>query len=459
MQSQSLATIAAELRAGKVRSSDLVALAAERHAATEPVLNAYRTWAGDRAKVQAAALDVLVASGIDLGPLMGIPVSVKDLFGVPGLPTHAGTNAAFPREWDAAGPVVKTLLSQMGVVTGKTHTVEFAFGGLGTNPHAGTPVNPWSSRETPRVPGGSSSGAGVSLAQGSALLALGTDTAGSVRIPASFTGQTALKVTHGRWSIEGIVPLSPSLDTPGLLARTIADLVYAFEAIDPEAAPAVAAADLSGLRIGIIPNTVWDDVEPSIAENTNQALRVLEKAGAHLSDAPLACTQEALAIFRAGGLAAAELRAFLDRNFPERIGELDPAVMARVAAVDNLTASDYLQRAANLAQYGRTAARVFETVDVLVSPTIPVTAPTIAELANPEIYRKANMLALRNTALANLFGWCAATLPTGLDANGIPSGLQIIAPPMAERRLLAAALAIETAIGSGPEMLGKAPLT
>ncbi|WP_306030042.1 amidase [Stappia sp. MMSF_3263] len=434
-------------------------MAAERHAATEPVLNAYRTWAGDRAKVQAAALDVLVASGIDLGPLMGIPVSVKDLFGVPGLPTHAGTNAAFPREWDAAGPVVKTLLSQMGVVTGKTHTVEFAFGGLGTNPHAGTPVNPWSSRETPRVPGGSSSGAGVSLAQGSALLALGTDTAGSVRIPASFTGQTALKVTHGRWSIEGIVPLSPSLDTPGLLARTIADLVYAFEAIDPEAAPAVAAADLSGLRIGIIPNTVWDDVEPSIAENTNQALRVLEKAGAHLSDAPLACTQEALAIFRAGGLAAAELRAFLDRNFPERIGELDPAVMARVAAVDNLTASDYLQRAANLAQYGRTAARVFETVDVLVSPTIPVTAPTIAELANPEIYRKANMLALRNTALANLFGWCAATLPTGLDANGIPSGLQIIAPPMAERRLLAAALAIETAIGSGPEMLGKAPLT
>lgn len=459
MQPQSLATIAAELRAGKVRSSDLVALAAERHAATEPVLNAYRTWAGDRAKGQAAALDVLVASGIDLGPLMGIPVSVKDLFGVPGLPTHAGTNAAFPREWDAAGPVVKTLLSQMGVVTGKTHTVEFAFGGLGTNPHAGTPVNPWSSRETPRVPGGSSSGAGVSLAQGSALLALGTDTAGSVRIPASFTGQTAMKVTHGRWSIEGIVPLSPSLDTPGLLARTIADLVYAFEAIDPEAAPAVAAADLSRLRIGIIPNTVWDDVEPSIAENTNQALRVLEKAGAHLSDAPLACTQEALAIFRAGGLAAAELRAFLDRNFPERIGELDPAVMARVAAVDNLTASDYLQRAANLAQYGRTAARVFETVDVLVSPTIPVTAPTIAELANPEIYRKANMLALRNTALANLFGWCAATLPTGLDANGIPSGLQIIAPPMAERRLLAAALAIETAIGSGPEMLGKAPLT
>lgn len=458
MQSQSLATTAADLRAGRVRSSDLVRSATERHAASEPVLNAYRTWAGDRAKAQAAALDTLIASGIDLGPLMGIPVSVKDLFGVPGLSTHAGTNAVFPKEWQAAGPVVTALLAQMGVVTGKTHTVEFAFGGLGTNPHAGTPVNPWSSRESPRVPGGSSSGAGVSLAQGSALLALGTDTAGSVRIPASFTGQTALKITHGRWSLDGIVPLSPSLDTPGLLARTVADLAYAFAALDPEAAGPVAASDLAGLRIGVVRNTVWDDIEPSIAENTGQALRVLEKAGAHVSDVTLACTEEALAIFRAGGLAAAELRAFLERNFPERIGQLDPAVMARVEAVNDLTASDYLQRAANLAQYGRTAARAFDTFDVLVSPTIPVTAPTIAEVADPETYRKANMLALRNTALANLFGWCAATLPTGLDANGIPSGLQIMAPPMAERRLLAAALAIETAIGSGPEMLGKAPL-
>jgi aspartyl-tRNA(Asn)/glutamyl-tRNA(Gln) amidotransferase subunit A len=141
---------------------------------------------------------------------MGIPISVKDLFGVPGLPTCAGTNAAFPREWEAAGPVVGAVLSQLGIVTGKTHTVEFAFGGLGTNPHWGTPVNPWSSPDEPRAPGGSSAGAGVSLAQGSALLALGTDTAGSVRIPASFTGQTALKTTHGRWSLEGIVPLSPS---------------------------------------------------------------------------------------------------------------------------------------------------------------------------------------------------------------------------------------------------------
>lgn len=458
MHSRPLLKTASDIRDGSIRPSDLMREASERFEATEERINAYRTWAGDRAIQQAVALDTLVASGVDLGPLMGIPISVKDLFGVPGLPTYAGTNAAFPREWEAAGPVVGAILSQLGIVTGKTHTVEFAFGGLGTNPHSGTPVNPWSSPDQPKAPGGSSAGAGVSLAQGSALLALGTDTAGSVRIPASFTGQTALKTTHGRWSLEGIVPLSPSLDTPGLLARTTADLAYAFAAIDPQVGSEIVPAEPVGLRIGIVRNTVWEGIDSSIADNTLMALQQIEQAGARTIDVTLACVDEALAIFRAGGLAAAELRAFLDRNFPERIAVLDPAVMTRVEAADQITASDYLQRAANLAQYGREAARVFDTVDLLVSPTIPITAPVLADLADAETYRWANMMALRNTALVNLFGWCAVTLPTGLDAHGIPSGLQVIAPPMQERSLLAAAWAIETIIGSGPELLGKAPL-
>lgn len=458
MFSKSLSDIASDIRTGAVRSVDLMQHANGCHDASETRLNAYRTWNGDRAMDQAKAMDTLLGTGVDLGPLMGLPVSVKDLFGVPGLSTYAGTNAAFPSEWEAAGPVVSGVQSQGGIVTGKTHTVEFAFGGLGTNPHSGTPVNPWSAPDAPRVPGGSSAGAGVSLAQGTALLALGTDTAGSVRIPASFTGQTALKVTHGRWSLDGIVPLSPSLDTPGILARTIADLAYAFAAMDDRVTGHIAEAPLNALRIGVVQNTVWDDTDPSIAENTDQALRRIEKAGAQLGNVTLACVDEALAIFRQGGLAAPELRAFLDRNYPERIAQLDPAVMARVEAADQITASDYLQRASNLAQYGRTAAQVFDTFDVLVSPTIPITAPLIADVADPEVYRRANMLALRNTALANLFGWCAVTLPTGLDAHGIPSGLQIIAPPMQEHVLLSAALAVEKSIGSGPEMLGKAPL-
>lgn len=452
----SLEHLAAQLRNGTRGAVELMVDATARYEETEGRLNAYRNWAGHRATVQAQAVDELLRTGVDLGPLMGIPVSVKDLYGVPGLPVYAGTDTAFPEDWQRPGPVVNRLLSQAAIVTGKTHTVEFAFGGLGTNPHCGTPLNPWSSQDAPRAPGGSSSGAGVSLAQGSALAALGTDTAGSVRIPASFTGQTALKVTHGRWSLDGIVPLSPSLDTPGILARSIADLSFLFTAMDGSAR--IAAQDVSGLRLGVVENVVWDDIDPVVAANTEAALAALEGAGARVSRVHLHHAEDALDIFRRGGLAAPELRAFLDGNFPDRIARLDPAVMARVVAADDVTASEYLQRRAALERFGRLALEVFDTVDLLVTPTIATSAPLLADLEHPDAYRTANMLALRNTAIVNLLGWCATTLPTGLDGNGIPTGLQIIAPPRQEERLLAASLAVEEVLGAGPELLGPPPL-
>ncbi|WP_299365474.1 amidase [uncultured Paracoccus sp.] len=456
MPQASLEELAADLRAGTVRAAEIVGEAVARYEATEDRHHAYKTWAGPRAIVQAEAVDALLKTGIDLGPLMGLPVSVKDLYGVPGLPVYAGTDADFGEGWQRRGPVVDRILSQTGIVTGKTHTVEFAFGGLGTNPHWGTPVNPWSSRGAERAPGGSSSGAGVSLATGSALAALGTDTAGSVRIPASFNGQTALKITHGRWSLDGIVPLSPSLDTPGILARTAADLAFLFAAID-DCAP-VAARDMSGLRIGVIENVVWESVEPRIADNTQAALSQLEAAGARLQPIHLPNANRVLDLFRRGGLAAPELRGFLDANYPERIERLDPAVMARVVDADQISASDYIQRRALLAASGRSAARVFEDIDLLVSPTVAISAPLLADLRDPDAYRSANMLALRNTAIVNLLGWCATTVPTGLDANGIPSGLQIIAPPHQEERLLAATLGIEAVLGAGPVLLGPPPI-
>ena len=452
----SLENLAAELRTGSRGAVDLIFNAIARYEETEERLNTYRSWAGDRAIVQAKAVDELLRAGVDLGPLMGIPVSVKDLYGVPGLPVYAGTDTAFPENWQHAGPVVTRLLSQVAIVTGKSHTVELAFGGLGTNPHCGTPLNPWSSPDAPRVPGGSSSGAGVSLAQGSALAALGTDTAGSVRIPASFTGQTALKVTHGRWSQEGIVPLSPSFDTPGILARSIADLSFLFTAID--GGDRIPRQDVGGLRLGVVENVVWDDVDPGVAANTEAAITALEKAGAMVSRVHLRHAADALEIFRRGGLAASELRAFLDGNFPDRIARLDPAVMARVVAADDVSASEYLQRRAAFEHYGCLALEVFETVDFLVTPSISISAPLLADLEDPDAYRTANMLALRNTAIVNLLGWCATTLPTGLDGNGIPTGLQIIAPPHHEERLLAASLGIETVLGAGPDLLGPPPL-
>lgn len=456
---RSLRQIAGDLREGRLTAQALMEEATVRYRSTEARLNAYKTWAGERAMVHAGAADTLLASGVDLGPLMGIPVSVKDLFGVPGLPVFAGTDTAFPESWTRSGPLVQRLLGQLGVVTGKTHTVEFAFGGLGVNAHWGAPVNPWSAPGAPRASGGSSSGAGVSLAQGSALVALGTDTAGSVRIPASLTGQAALKNTHGRWSNQGIVPLSPSLDTPGILCRTVEDLAYAFVALDGESDEAIQACPLAGLRIGVPRNFFWDEVEPSIADVTETALRKLEAQGARLVPLELPGCDEVIAVFQLGGLGSPELRDFLNRNFPERIARLDPVVRMRVEGAEGVSATEYLRRRAVLAQNGLLARQALEQCDVLATPTVPISAPLLSELEDAESYRRANMMVLRNTAIANLFGWCAMSLPIGLDAQAMPVGLQLIGPPMQERDLLAAGLAVEAALGKATDVLGPLPLS
>lgn len=454
---QPLSRIAQGLRDGTLTAQRLAKAACAAHAASETELNAYKYWAGPQMLAQAEAVDLFFNSGQDHGPLMGMPVSAKDLFGVPNMPVFAGTDTSLPAAWQAAGPVVQAVTGQLGLISGKTHTVEFAYGGMGTNAHWGAPVNPWSAGDAPRAPGGSSSGAGVSLAQGSCLVALGTDTAGSVRVPAALTGQCALQTTRGRWSRAGIVPLSPSLDSPGLLCRTVEDLAYAFGAIDPARPGVVQAHALSGLRIGVVQNIVWDGADASIAETTQAALATLARKGVVMTDITLPHLDSALEIFGQGGLAAAELRAFMEMTFPERIARLDPMVRARVEMADQLSAVEYLRRAAVLSGVARAAATVFDTVDVLVTPTVPISAPLLTDLTDPDAYRRANMLTLRNTAFVNLFGWCALSLPTGLDHNGIPVGLQMIAPPRQEEALLAMAMGVENALGRGPELLGPAP--
>lgn len=443
----SLETIAGRLRAGTLQAEALIQQAIDAHEAQD--LGAYKSWDGARALEQARAADILLAQGRDLGPLMGIPVSVKDLFAVPGLPLYAGTNAAFPDDWMAPGPLVRRLLRQLALVTGKTHTVEFAFGGLGVNAHWGTPINPWSGTDGARVPGGSSSGAAVSLAEGSALLALGTDTAGSVRLPASFCGQAGLKTTAGRWDPAGIVPLSHSLDTAGLLARCVADLAWGFAALDPRQPGVVPARPLAGLRIGVPSHFFWDDGDAAVLTRIEACLADLERGGAVLVSVTLPGCDAAFDIFRQGGLAAPELRAWIDRNCPERMSQLDPVVRLRVEGADRLSAPDYLHRRDDLRQLGQDARSVFDQCDLLACPTVAIPPPLLSEIESAEDYARINMMALRNTVIANLYGWCALTLPAGPDTSGLPTGLQLIAPPMAEITLLGAGRTIEERMGTG----------
>jgi aspartyl-tRNA(Asn)/glutamyl-tRNA(Gln) amidotransferase subunit A len=212
-----IAEIAALLGEGKLKARALAEEAIANHERFGSRLMAYSQWAPEHARKCADAADAAFAVGSRAGSLQGIPTSIKDLFAVAGFPTHAGSPRRLPTKFEIDGPVVANLRAQLATVMGKTHMVEFAFGGTGQNAHYGSPRNPWDATAH-RSPGGSSSGAGVSLCEGSALLAFGTDTAASVRLPAAMTGNAGLKLTKGRWSTEGIVPLSFTLDTPGIAA-------------------------------------------------------------------------------------------------------------------------------------------------------------------------------------------------------------------------------------------------
>jgi aspartyl-tRNA(Asn)/glutamyl-tRNA(Gln) amidotransferase subunit A len=431
-----LRAIAAGLADGSLNACDVTERAIGLH---DPTLDAYMAWEPSAARQQALAAGAAFAAGVQLGGLQGIPVSFKDLYGVAGMATFAGTPRALPAAWSAEGPLVTRLRHQLGVIVGKTQSVEFAFGGLGTSRHHPVPWNP-RDLHTHRAPGGSSSGAGVSVIEGTALVAFGTDTGGSVRIPASLTGCFGLKTTLGRWSTDGIVPLSPSFDTPGILTRTADDAAFAFGALDGEPVPKV---DGGKLRLAIAPAFFWQDCDPGIAEQVEAALLLIEAAGAHVTNRDLPGCEEVFDAYRLGGIVSAELYAFLRGHLPQWLETLDPRVRRRMDDGRALEAWEYLQRKARYLTLGAGAAAAFDGIDAMISPTIPITPPAVALLADPETYARLNLAVLRNTCVVSFLGLCAVTLPAGTDAKGMPVGLQIIGPPQCEPRLLAIARHIE----------------
>ena len=345
-----LIEIAQALREKRVSAQELIEAAIARHEHFGERLGAYSLWAPEQARAVAKAADAAFSAGVAVGPLESLPVSIKDLFAADGYPCFAGSSRRLPTDaWERDGPLVANLRRQLGVIMGKTHMVEFAFGGTGHNSHWGAPYNPWDA-QAHRAPGGSSSGAGVSLLEGSALLAFGSDTAGSVRIPASMTGNVGLKVTLGRWSTEGVVPLSTTFDTPGLLARSVSDVAYGFAALDAAGIDPVgfimraANRDIAGVRIGIDDPFLWRDCDAGIAETVQEAVNALVQAGAIALQFFLPEAEAAYALFLEGGLSAIELRSFLDRELPDWLGQLDPVIASAVRNAEALSARDYLAR-------------------------------------------------------------------------------------------------------------------
>jgi aspartyl-tRNA(Asn)/glutamyl-tRNA(Gln) amidotransferase subunit A len=460
--SLSIAEIAGLLGEGKLKARALAEAAIANHERFGGKLMAYSQWAPEHARRCADAADAAFAAGSRAGPLQGVPTSIKDLFAVSGFATYAGSPKRLPPKFEIDGPVVAALRRQLATVMGKTHMVEFAFGGTGQNAHFGSPYNPWD-EAAHRSPGGSSSGAGVSLCEGSALLAFGSDTAASVRLPAAMTGNAGLKITKDRWSTEGIVPLSSTFDTPGILTRSMADAAFAFAALDPYLGDSFAflrrvPEGVGGIRIGIADSWFWQDCENGIADVVRAAIDKLARAGAVLKEKPLPEAREAYAVFSEGGVSAIELRAFLDRELPDWLATIDPVNAPALKNAENLPAREYLTRRLRLQTAAQSAATRFDDVDVIVTPTVMFTPHVLTEETGAEQFWARNRKIVHNLVPVNYLTLCAATLPVGLDRLGMPVGLQLIARGGDDERLVAIACAAERVLGSPHDILGVPPM-
>ena len=394
-----------------------------------------------QAKAAAEAADARAKAGVTLGALDGAIVSIKDLFDVQGEVTRAGSKlvAEEGQPADADAPVVRRLRSAGAVVVAKTNMSEFAFSGVGANPHYGTPGNP---ADRARVPGGSTSGGAVAVGDGMCEIAIGSDTGGSTRIPAALCGIVGFKPSRQRISTAGAFPLSFSLDSIGPMAKTVADCAKADAVMAGEAFSAVEPAPLAGLRVGIAQGLPLDALDDTVAQRFPAALKLLEKAGARLSDEALPLIDRMAEVNAKGGLAPPEALMIHRDRLARRGDVVDPNVRARIERAAKISAADYVaMQQARAALVAAMDARLAD-IDVLVSPTTPIVAPTIAEMEERETFARKNGLLLRNTSIWNFFDCCAISLPLP-RAGGLPTGLMLIGRNGHDRRLFRIAAAVE----------------
>src|SRR6266446_3388014 len=389
--------------------------------------------------------DRLRARGSAPSPFAGIPVSIKDLFDITGDVTTAGSvvlKDARAAKQDA--PAVARLRAAGFIPIGRTNMTEFAFSGLGINPHYDTPLNQYE-RQAGRIPGGSSSGAAVSVTDGMAFGALGTDTGGSCRIPAALCGVVGFKPTAHRVPTAGAFPLSTSLDSIGPLAASVACCAVLDAVLAGEPAADLPPFPLPGLRLALPQTLVLEGVEPAVARAFEAALAALRKAGARIVDIPLRELAELPQINAKGGLAAAESYAIHRSLIAKAEKMYDPRVLVRILRGQEQDAADYIELIAARADFIRRLAAITAPYDALGMPTVPVTAPRVADLASDDAYRHANFLVLRNPGIANFLDRCSISIPCH-RAGDAPVGLMLIGEHGADRRLLSIAAGIEAVV-------------
>ncbi len=451
-----LQTLASALNRGELSPVELTQYYLQRIDRLNGAFNAYLHVEPERALAAARAAEQALAAGDSVGPLHGIPIALKDLIDVAGMPT-AGGSIVYRDIPERDATVTRRLRQAGAVVLGKAHQVELAFGGVGTNSQYGTPWNPWDT-VTHRAPGGSSSGSAVSVAADLAPAAIGTDTGGSVRIPSALCGLVGLKPTFGRVSKAGLMPLDSQLDCAGPLARSVADAALLYQAIaGPDADDssthtqplddplATMYDDVAGMRLRIPREYFWDDVDPEVEAAVRASVQTFADLGVDVDEIAIEELDDVAQVRARGSLIAVEAYLNFGAEIESDPNAFDPVVLSRIRDGESMRAFEYLSIQRDNERLRKRFAASIRHLDVLLTPTVPLVAPAVDDVADREQYARTNMLLLRNTSAVNLLGLCALSVPCGFTRGGLPIGLQLIAPAFGEQQVLRLGQAYEQA--------------
>jgi aspartyl-tRNA(Asn)/glutamyl-tRNA(Gln) amidotransferase subunit A len=444
-----ISELAPRLRSREISPVELTRGCLERIKKLNPALNAFITVTAESAFTEARAAESEIARGEWRGPLHGIPVSVKDLIDTAGVRTTSGSKLHETRVPGEDAEVVRRLRLAGAVIVGKNNLHEFAYGGSSLISHFGEVRNPW---DRGRITGGSSGGSAAAVVAGMGYASIGTDTAGSIREPAALCGCVGLKGTYGRVPTRGVLPLSPSLDHVGPLARSVADVaivlqaIAGFDAADLTTREIPVADYVAGLkesparlRVGVPREYFFDELDPEVASAMSHALDGIRTIVAQIKDVRLDVPTDR-------ALQKAESYATHAKWVTQNPELYDPETVRRIRSGEQVSAAEYIEQRRELDGVRRSVRSIFADVDVLVTPTTPMPAPTIAELkASPEALRPAELKLLRNTRPFNVWGLPAISVPCGFTQSGLPIALQIAGPPWREDLVLRLAFAYEQA--------------
>lgn len=445
----SISAIAGRIQRRELSPVDITRECLRRIENLNPRLNAFITVTGESALSEARTAEDEISRGSWRGPLHGIPIALKDLIDTAGVRTTSASALHQDRIPTEDAEVVRRLRLAGAVIVGKNNLHEFAYGASSLVSHFGNVHNPW---DEGRITGGSSGGSAASVAAGMACAAIGTDTAGSIREPAALCGCVGLKPTYGRVSIRGVIPLSVSLDHVGPLTSSVEDAAIVLQAIAGYDAAEVASVEVpvgdytsslregaNGLRVGVPRAHFFDDLDPEVASAIEHGLMGIETLVAHIKEIRLEVSTDRT-------VQAAESYAYHVENVAKHPEAYQAETVRRIRTGEKITAVEYLQRRRALEVARRSIHDVFADVDLLITPTTPMPAPTIAELTtNSEALRPAELRLLRNTRPWNVWGVPAISIPCGFTQSGLPIGLQIAGPPWREDLVLRLAYAYEQA--------------